>query len=67
MMCAESVWWRCHRRIIGDYLLQQGVKVYHLMEGPKVTPAKLTEGAVLLYEQRIVYPGITSQGCCQPL
>lgn len=64
IMCAESVWWRCHRRIIADHLLQRGVEVYHLMEGKKVTPANLTEGAVLLDERRIVYPNITKEKCC---
>jgi uncharacterized protein (DUF488 family) len=29
IMCAEAVWWRCHRRIIADYLLAQGVPVMH--------------------------------------
>ena len=30
-MCAEAVWWRCHRRIIADYLLLNGRQVFHLM------------------------------------
>ena len=36
IMCAEAVWWRCHRRIIADYLLLRGRDVIHLMgEGPR--------------------------------
>ena len=31
IMCAEAVWWRCHRRIIADYLLLNGHGVTHLM------------------------------------
>ena len=31
IMCAEAVWWRCHRRIIADYLLTDGREVLHLM------------------------------------
>jgi uncharacterized protein (DUF488 family) len=46
IMCAESVWWRCHRRIVADYLLHAGRPVYHLMGKEKVEPAKLSEGAV---------------------
>ncbi|WP_395517432.1 DUF488 domain-containing protein [Pseudorhizobium flavum] len=65
IMCAESVWWRCHRRIIGDYLLQQGAEVYHLMEGAKVIPATLTKGAVLVDEQRIIYPAAMDGECCR--
>jgi uncharacterized protein (DUF488 family) len=33
IMCAEAVWWRCHRRIIADYLLAAGKPVFHIM-GP---------------------------------
>jgi len=58
IMCAESVWWRCHRRIIADYLLQRGVEVCHLMDGNKVIPAELTEGALVINERRIVYPPV---------
>ena len=47
-MCAEAVWWRCHRRIIADYLLAQGVPVIHIMGSGKVDPAKLTSGAHVL-------------------
>ena len=33
IMCSEAVWWRCHRRIIADYLLVRGKTVLHIMEG----------------------------------
>lgn len=46
IMCAEAVWWRCHRRIVADYLMMDGKKVFHLMGNDLVTPAKITEGAV---------------------
>jgi uncharacterized protein (DUF488 family) len=46
-MCAEAVWWRCHRRIIADYLLTRGRTVLHLMGGDRVEPAKPTPGAVV--------------------
>lgn len=45
IMCAEAVWWRCHRRIIADYLLASGEQVFHLMDTDRVEPAKLTETA----------------------
>jgi len=44
IMCAEAVWWRCHRRIIADYLLAAGIEVKHILDG-KIEPAKLTPGA----------------------
>src|SRR5215468_8972016 len=31
VMCAEAVWWRCHRRIIADYLIAAGEAVFHIM------------------------------------
>jgi uncharacterized protein (DUF488 family) len=46
IMCAEAVWWRCHRRIVADYLLWQGREVFHLMAKNRVEPAKMTPGAV---------------------
>lgn len=46
IMCAESVWWRCHRRIVADYLLAAGREVFHLMGEDRVEPARLTPGAV---------------------
>lgn len=46
IMCAEAVWWRCHRRIVADYLMMDGKQVFHLMGDDLVTPAKMTVGAV---------------------
>ena len=31
LMCAEAVWWRCHRRIIADYLIAAGEPVVHIL------------------------------------
>jgi uncharacterized protein (DUF488 family) len=45
IMCAEAVWWRCHRRIITDYLIAAGEKVFHIMGGGRIEPAKMTEAA----------------------
>ena len=45
IMCAEAVWWRCHRRIIADYLIARGREVRHLMAAGRVDPARLTPGA----------------------
>jgi uncharacterized protein (DUF488 family) len=44
IMCAEAVWWRCHRRIIADYLLSRGVAVAHIMGLGKIDPATPTAG-----------------------
>ena len=55
IMCAEAVWWRCHRRIVADYLLLRGREVLHLMAPAKADPAKLTPGAVPT-DGRLTYP-----------
>jgi uncharacterized protein (DUF488 family) len=45
IMCAEAVWWRCHRRIISDYLIAGGEEVRHIMGPGRIDPARMTEGA----------------------
>src|SRR3954462_8702331 len=45
IMCAEAVWWRCHRRIITDYLLAAGETVFHIIGPGKITLAQLTAAA----------------------
>ena len=45
MMCSEAVWWRCHRRLVADWLLARGEAVFHLMDPSRVEPAKLSAGA----------------------
>jgi uncharacterized protein (DUF488 family) len=57
VMCAEAVWWRCHRRIIADYLLVAGVDVEHILGINKIEPARLTPGAVPQTSGGIIYPG----------
>ena len=55
-MCAEAVWWRCHRRIITDYLLAAGEAVIHIMGKGKSEPAQLTEAAIIGGNGIITYP-----------
>jgi uncharacterized protein (DUF488 family) len=55
IMCAEAVWWRCHRRIIADYLLIRGRTVFHLMGNDRVEPAHLTPAAKVRH-RLIIYP-----------
>jgi uncharacterized protein (DUF488 family) len=57
IMCAESVWWRCHRRIIADYLLASGEEVFHIVSGDVPEPARITPGAQPGPEGALVYPG----------
>ena len=44
IMCAEAVWWKCHRRLIADHLANRGVEVWHIMAPDSLklhTPALL--------------------------
>ena len=56
-MCAESLWWRCHRSLISDYLKAQGYRVVHLIdekhreEHPYTTAARIIDG-------RLTYEGL---------
>jgi uncharacterized protein (DUF488 family) len=54
-MCAEAVWWRCHRRIVADYLLAAGEAVFHILGSNRVEPARLTPGATIANGQ-VTYP-----------
>jgi uncharacterized protein (DUF488 family) len=56
IMCAEAVWWRCHRRIIADYLLAEGTPVVHIMGPGKIVPATLTPGATVQTNGTLRYP-----------
>lgn len=55
LMCAEAVWWRCHRRIISDHLLARGARVLHIMGPGKVDAASLTRGAHIANAE-VIYP-----------
>lgn len=45
IMCAEAVWWRCHRRLITDYLIAAGETVFHILGKARLEPAHMTAAA----------------------
>ncbi len=45
IMCAEAVWWRCHRALISDYLKAQGIEVTHIVDANKTEPHPYTSAA----------------------
>ena len=65
IMCSEAVWWRCHRRIVSDYLIARGETVLHIMGKHRVEPARLTAGAVIRADGSIVYPDIEGDAAAQ--
>jgi uncharacterized protein (DUF488 family) len=57
VMCSESVWWRCHRRLIADVVvLARGVPVSHLMPDGRLVPHRPSEGAVLDTDGTVRWP-----------
>jgi uncharacterized protein (DUF488 family) len=58
VLCAESVWWRCHRRMLADFaVLARDVPVEHLMPGGRRQMHRLTEGVRLREDGLLVYDG----------
>jgi uncharacterized protein (DUF488 family) len=45
IMCAEAVWWRCHRSLISDYLKARGIDVMHILDANKTEPHPYTSAA----------------------
>jgi uncharacterized protein (DUF488 family) len=55
IMCAEAVWWRCHRMLISDALTVRGWRVLHIGTAPSPQPHRLTPFAVVAGED-LSYP-----------
>jgi uncharacterized protein (DUF488 family) len=55
VMCAEAVWWRCHRRIIADYLLAAGESVFHILSADRIEAARMTDAARAREDGSLVY------------
>jgi len=58
MMCAEVLWWRCHRSMVSDVLKLRGIKVLHIQDEKRLTPHPYTSpaglvGGELSYDQNI--------------
>lgn len=58
VMCAEAVWWRCHRRLIADALVARGWRVEHLGIGEGRAVHELTEFAVVGPDLTVRYPPV---------
>ena len=48
IMCAEAVWWRCHRSLISDYLKASNIEVIHILGANKVEPHPFTSAARII-------------------
>ena len=57
IMCAERLWWRCHRRLLSDLLTARGWRVVHVIELDKHSSHELSEFA-RVEDGRLTYPGL---------
>jgi uncharacterized protein (DUF488 family) len=57
VMCAEAVWWRCHRSLISDYLKAEGHEVIHILDAKKTEEHPFTSAARLV-NGRLSYRGL---------
>jgi uncharacterized protein (DUF488 family) len=56
ILCAEKFYWKCHRRLLSDYLTAQGAEVSHIIETGQVANHKLTPSAVVTNKGHVIYP-----------
>ncbi len=59
IMCAEAVWWRCHRRIIADYLITAGETVFHILGINRIERARVTDAARSGPGETLIYPAVS--------
>jgi uncharacterized protein (DUF488 family) len=57
IMCAEALWWRCHRRIIADYLIAAGETVFHILGRDHIESARMTPAARAGPDGSLTYSG----------
>lgn len=56
LMCAEALWWRCHRRLLADRLLAEGFAVQHIHPDGRRSPHRLTPFARQRPDGSLSYP-----------
>lgn len=57
VMCAEAVWWQCHRRLLADALLVHRVPVLHIVSRTSAKPHELS-GFARAHGGSVIYPGL---------
>jgi len=58
IMYAEALWWRCHRRIIADYLISAGEIVLHILTLNRIERARITDAATAAPDGTLTYPAV---------
>jgi len=57
VMCAEAVWWQCHRRLLADALLARHVPVFHILGASEPKAHQMSEFAQIT-GSGVSYPGL---------
>ncbi len=57
-MCAEALYWRCHRRLLSDYLVARGLQVMHVLGPKSLRPHQISERAVITERGDVIYPAM---------
>jgi uncharacterized protein (DUF488 family) len=60
IMCAEAVWWRCHRGLISDFLKVKGIEVCHIIDAKQSSPHPFTTAARITAGQ-LSYRGLLAE------
>jgi uncharacterized protein (DUF488 family) len=58
IMCAEKLFWKCHRRLLSDYLVAHGINVEHIIDSGRPQSHKLSAGAVITPDLNVIYPSV---------
>jgi uncharacterized protein (DUF488 family) len=58
VMCAEAVWWQCHRMLLSDVLVAKAIDVQHILGAASVQPHRLTPFALIQRGGHVRYPGL---------
>jgi len=61
-MCAEALFWRCHRRLLSDYLYAHGADVRHIFTARSVRSHTTSRDAVVRKDGRVIYPAVETAG-----
>jgi len=57
-MCAEALYWRCHRRLLSDYLVANHLEVFHILSRTNASPHRMTDSARITREGQVTYPPV---------
>jgi uncharacterized protein (DUF488 family) len=60
IVCAEKLFWRCHRRLLSDFLVARGVAVEHILDPGRLLPHSLTPDAEVTEQGNVIYPKASS-------